>query len=105
MYRGINTTNHYKLQLTRQKQSRVLSYSISNELNLQRIGNVWYRIAALADVFDAMTTKRVYQNPVSVDKAIRYIKKQKGKHFDPELADLFIGIKDEALAIRKRIPN
>lgn len=52
-----------------------------------------------------MTTKRVYQNPVSVDKTFHYNKEQKGKHFDPELANLFIGFKKELLAIGKRFPN
>ena len=66
---------------------------------------IWGRIAALADVFDAMTTKRIYQNPVSTDKAFSYIKNQKGKHFDPELTDLFLTIKPEILEIKKRFPD
>ncbi len=75
-----------------------------NQLSKETIP-IWGRIAALADVFDAMTTKRVYQNPVPVSKAFAYIKQQKGKHFDPELAELFLSIKQELLDIRKKFPN
>jgi cyclic di-GMP phosphodiesterase len=66
---------------------------------------IWGRIGALADVFDAMTTKRVYQKPVSADKAFAYIKDQKGKHFDPGLTDLFLNIKPKILEIKNRFPD
>ncbi len=65
---------------------------------------IWGRIAALADVFDAMTTKRVYQEPCSVDKALTYLKSEKGKRFDPELVDLFEKIFPEVLIVRKEFP-
>jgi len=66
---------------------------------------IWGRIAALADVFDAMTTKRVYQLPVSVEKAFAYIEDQKGEHFDPELTDLFLTIKPKILKIKNQFPD
>jgi putative two-component system response regulator len=48
------------------------------------------RIAALADVFDALTHKRPYKEPWPVFKALEEIKRLRGIQFDPELTDLFI---------------
>jgi putative two-component system response regulator len=48
------------------------------------------RIAALADVFDALTHKRPYKEPWPVFKALEEIKRLRGLQFDPELTDLFI---------------
>jgi putative two-component system response regulator len=48
------------------------------------------RITALADVFDALTHKRSYKDAWSVDAALREIASLRGKHFDPELTDLFL---------------
>jgi len=43
------------------------------------------RIMAIADVFDALTSKRVYKKAISIKDATIYINSQSGKHFDPEL--------------------
>lgn len=48
------------------------------------------RIVAIADVFDALTSIRPYKRPWSFEEAIELIVKEKGEHFDPVLADLFI---------------
>ena len=48
------------------------------------------RIMALADVYDALRSKRVYKPPFSHEKAVEIILEGKGSHFDPELVDLFI---------------
>ena len=53
------------------------------------------RIVAIADVFDALTSKRPYKEAWSVDQAIAYLVEQKGKHFDPELVDAFLTCMDE----------
>ena len=55
------------------------------------------RIMAIADVFDALTAKRVYKDAMSPEKAIAIIEKDAGTHFDPELAHLFVNAKDEVL--------
>ena len=47
------------------------------------------RIVALADVFDALTSKRPYKEAWSVDKTMDYIQAQSGVHFDPVLVRLF----------------
>ena len=48
------------------------------------------RIAALADVFDALTSERPYKKAWSVEAAVNLIKENRGKHFDPILVDVFI---------------
>jgi HD-GYP domain-containing protein (c-di-GMP phosphodiesterase class II) len=51
---------------------------------------VYSRIATVADYFDAMTTARVYQDPVTPDKALRFILEKSGEIFDPFIAKVFI---------------
>lgn len=48
------------------------------------------RITALADVFDALTSKRPYKDAWPVMEAVNYIKEKSGKQFDPELVDIFL---------------
>jgi two-component system response regulator RpfG len=59
------------------------------------------RIVALADVFDALTSERPYKPAWEWDAAIEHIVEQKGKHFDPELVDVFLAHTDEVLAIQR----
>lgn len=47
------------------------------------------RIVALADVFDALMTKRPYKDPWPYEKAVEFVKEQRGKHFDPLIVDHF----------------
>ncbi len=48
------------------------------------------RIVGIADVFDALTTKRPYKEPWSIDDALDLLRKERGKHFDPMLVDAFV---------------
>ena len=48
------------------------------------------RIAAIADVFDALTSERPYKKAWSIEEAIEFLKSQSGKHFDPQLVQIFI---------------
>lgn len=50
------------------------------------------RITALADVFDALTHVRPYKHAWPIDDALREIASLRGKHFDPELTDLFLAL-------------
>ena len=50
------------------------------------------RITAVADAFDAMTSKRVYRDSLSIDVVISEIEKNKGTQFNPEIADVFLDI-------------
>ncbi len=48
------------------------------------------RLMALADVYDALISKRVYKEPMSHEKAVQIIKEGKGTHFDPDVVDAFL---------------
>jgi response regulator RpfG family c-di-GMP phosphodiesterase len=63
------------------------------------------RITALADVFDALGSKRCYKKPWSIDKIIAMIKEERGKQFEPKLVDLFEENIDALIEIRKRFPD
>lgn len=62
--------------------------------------NLWGRITSIADVFDALTTKRPYKKLYSLDYSLEIIEKSRGSHFDPDVVDTFFSIKDELLSIR-----
>lgn len=55
------------------------------------------RMMAIIDVFDALTHKRVYKDAMNIPDAIAYLNSEKGKHFDPNLVDLFIENLDDIL--------
>ena len=59
------------------------------------------RIVALADVFDALTSKRTYKKPFPVQESNRIIEEGRGKHFDPEVVDAFFAIQDEIRHIKE----
>ncbi len=63
------------------------------------------RIVAICDVFDALTTKRVYKPAFSVDDTLDYIRANTGTHFDPELVTLFLDNLETILHIRDKYPN
>ena len=60
------------------------------------------RIVALADVYDALTSERVYKDGWPEEKVLRHIQQQKGKHFDPELVEIFFSIYDVVRAIQHK---
>lgn len=58
------------------------------------------RIVAVADVFDALTSKRPYKEAWSVEKTLAFMQEQKGIHFEPRLIDLLVENLDEILTIK-----
>jgi putative two-component system response regulator len=48
------------------------------------------RIVALADVFDALTARRPYKEPWSIEDTLAHLRAQAGKHFDPAMVEVFI---------------
>jgi len=63
------------------------------------------RIVALADVFDSLTSVRPYKGAWETDKAFDLIAKAGGTHFDPRLAEAFVGLKNDILAIKEKYPD
>ncbi len=60
------------------------------------------RIVAVADVFDALTSSRPYKEPWSFEDAIAFMKEQSGKHFDPDIIDVFLATMDEIIKVSKK---
>jgi putative two-component system response regulator len=54
-------------------------------------------------VFDALSTKRPYKNPYPIEVVLKIIKDERGKHFDPEITDVFLESIDEILRIREEV--
>lgn len=63
------------------------------------------RIMAIADVFDAIVSKRVYKDAVPVYEVFEIIRKDAGTHFDPELAEIFLGMQEEVKAYLQEMTN
>ncbi|WP_394213417.1 two-component system response regulator [Enterovibrio calviensis] len=57
------------------------------------------RLMAVADVFDALVSKRVYKSAMSHDEAFEIIREGKGTHFDPMLVDLMFDMKNDFIKI------
>jgi len=63
------------------------------------------RIVNVADVFDALMSRRVYKEPFPLDKTIQIMSDMSGKAFDPELIDLLIQNKDQFSSIFDQNPD
>ena len=61
------------------------------------------RIVALADTFDVLTSKRSYKDPYPISEALDIIKNERGKHFDPEVVDVFEKNREEMVKINASI--
>ncbi len=63
--------------------------------------NIYSRITALADVFDALGMRRAYKAAWPLERILEYIRKERGKKFDPQLVDLFFRHIDEIERVRQ----
>jgi putative two-component system response regulator len=61
------------------------------------------RIVAVADVYDALTSRRVYKKAIGHEKALAIILKNRGTHFDPEVVDAYQRAEKEIVAVHKRL--
>ena len=60
---------------------------------------------AVADVYDALISQRVYKGAMPHAEAVRTIAEGKGTHFDPDVVDAFLRISDEFRAIAERFAD
>lgn len=60
------------------------------------------RIVALADVYDALGNKRIYKNVITESEIDRIIKEESGKHFDPDLVDIYFNQKKTFIEIKNK---
>jgi putative two-component system response regulator len=63
------------------------------------------RLMALADVFDALISKRVYKEAMSFQQARDIILSERGRHFDPVVVDAFVSAFDDCVAIARSYPE
>lgn len=63
------------------------------------------RLMAVADVYDAMISKRVYKPAFTHETAIELIRQGRGEHFDPDVADALLHIEEEVMAISARFAD
>ncbi len=61
------------------------------------------RIVALADVFDALTSRRPYKEPYPVETALSIIREGRGTQFDPRLVDLFLKNINDVISIKEKV--
>ena len=62
--------------------------------------HIYGRITAVADVFDALGSERVYKKAWELDRILNLFKDERGRHFEPRLVDLFIEHLPELLKVR-----
>ncbi|WP_346392323.1 response regulator [Sulfurimonas sp. NWX79] len=67
--------------------------------------HIFGRITAIADVFDALGSDRVYKKAWDLDKILNLFQEEKGKHFDPKLIELFFENLEQFLEIRDRFKD
>lgn len=67
--------------------------------------HIYGRITAVADVFDALGSDRIYKKAWEDEKIFKLFKEEKGKHFDPKIIDCFFENLDEILKIRESLKD
>jgi HD-GYP domain-containing protein (c-di-GMP phosphodiesterase class II)/ABC-type amino acid transport substrate-binding protein len=67
--------------------------------------HIFGRITALADVYDALSSDRVYKKAWSDDRIHKLLKEERGEHFDPRLIDIFFDKLNEIEAIRESLKD
>jgi len=67
--------------------------------------HIYGRITALADVFDALGSSRVYKEAWDDERIFKMFKEERGEHFDPQLIDIFFDNLDEFLEVRDSLKD
>ncbi|MBD3807021.1 HD domain-containing phosphohydrolase [Sulfuricurvum sp.] len=67
--------------------------------------HIYARIVAIADVFDALSSERIYKKAFTIEKTIEILQNDAGTHFDAELVRLFVDHLDEFLVIKEAFPD
>lgn len=67
--------------------------------------HIYGRIGALADVFDALGSKRCYKEPWPMEQILTFIKDQRGTHFEPRLVDWVLGHVEELVKVKGLFPD
>lgn len=105
---GYNLLNHSKRSIIR--AGAIIAHEHHEKYNGRGYPNglsgedihIYARITAIADVFDALSSDRVYKKAWPLEDILAYFQKERGEHFDPKLVDLFFAHLSEILEIRER---
>jgi HD-GYP domain-containing protein (c-di-GMP phosphodiesterase class II) len=65
---------------------------------------IFARIVAVADVYDALTSKRAYKEPWTAEKVTELLRSESGRAFDPELVDIALELEEYFRSVRVRFP-
>lgn len=63
------------------------------------------RLMALADVFDALSSRRVYKEPMGIEEVTRIIVAERGRHFDPVIVDTFLELRPAFAEVAQRFAD
>jgi putative two-component system response regulator len=63
------------------------------------------RITAVADVYDALSTRRTYKPAYPLEECLRIMRKESGTHFDPQVLEAFFGVQDQVVAVQMQLAN
>jgi len=63
---------------------------------------IYARIVALADVYDALISRRAYKEPFPEEQSLQIIQEESGRHFDPQVVEAFLSIYEVIVAIREK---
>lgn len=64
--------------------------------------HIYGRITAIADVFDALGSERIYKKAWELDPILKLLEEERGAHFDPQIVDVFMEQLPKLLEVRKR---
>jgi PAS domain S-box-containing protein len=102
-YEVLKGSNKYILQaaavIAHQHHEKWDGTGYPNGLKGEQI-HIYGRISAIADVFDALGSDRCYKSAWELEKILELFQKERGKHFDPQLIDLFMENLEKFLDIR-----
>lgn len=91
---GENSFLHFAVEIAESHQEKWDGSGYPNGWSGERIP-ISGRIMAIADVYDALISKRVYKEPFTHSKAIDIIREGSGNHFDPDMVVVFLEIHEE----------
>ncbi len=63
------------------------------------------RVVAIADVYDALSVRRVYKEPLPHEQCVEIIRSEAGKQFDPDLVEVFLSIEADFCEIARKYAN
>jgi response regulator RpfG family c-di-GMP phosphodiesterase len=67
--------------------------------------HIYGRIGAIADVFDALGTRRSYKEPWPLEQILGYLREHRARHFDPNIVDWVLNHVDEMSLVASSFPD